>query len=114
MIHELKIFPEFFEAIVSGNKTFDVRLDDRGYMVGDYLALNEHEDKGSFVVYTGRSCVVYVDYILSDKRFVKDGYVIMSIKPCSVSRISSDRREPWGEREFTVPVLKQELDDKND
>ena len=79
MIHELKILPCFFKAVISGEKTFEIRKADRPFKVGDLLALNEF-DEG----YTGNSCVVYIDYILNDKVFCKDGYVTMSIKPCVV------------------------------
>lgn len=39
MIHELKTWPEFFDAVERGDKTFEVRLDDRGFQVGDELVL---------------------------------------------------------------------------
>ena len=41
MIHELKTLPEYFEAVRKGDKTFELREDDRNFKVGDYLALNE-------------------------------------------------------------------------
>ena len=80
MIHELKILPSFFDAVVKGEKNFEIRKNDRPFLKGDYLALNEYGADG----YTGRSCVVYVDYILSDSEYVKDGMVVMAIKPCGV------------------------------
>lgn len=43
-IHELKILPEYFEAVVSGNKRFEIRKDDRNYKKGDILRLNECQD----------------------------------------------------------------------
>lgn len=30
-IHELKILPEYFEAVVSGDKRFEIRKNDRNY-----------------------------------------------------------------------------------
>lgn len=41
--HRLKTWPEFYAAIERGEKTFEVRLDDRGYAVGDVLTLREYD-----------------------------------------------------------------------
>ena len=83
MIHQLKIESEYFRKIVEGVKTFEVRKNDRDFHKGDYLGLNEitphpcnaegeRKETGNFVL-------VRVLDIFSDNRFVKDGYVIMSI-----------------------------------
>ena len=72
--HDLKILPEFFEAHQSGRKTFEVRQDDRGYMVGDTLILNEWNGLG----YTGRSMAVEVTYISEYGQY--DGWVVMSVR----------------------------------
>lgn len=84
MIHELKTLPQYFNAVVSGEKYFEVRKLDRPFRVGDLLALNEYD--GEKKAYTGRCCVVYVDYILDDATYCKSGYVTMSVKPCSVMK----------------------------
>ena len=34
MTHELKTLPKYFDAIVVGEKTFEVRRDDRGFQKG--------------------------------------------------------------------------------
>ena len=39
MNHDLKIWPEFFDAVASGAKPFDLRKNDRNYHVGDTLLL---------------------------------------------------------------------------
>lgn len=81
MIHELKIWPFFFERILSGEKTFEIRQNDRNFMIGDLLALNEYDPKNE--TYTGRSCLVYVDFAMTNPAYLQEGYVVMSIKPCS-------------------------------
>lgn len=43
MIHELKILHEYFEAVTSGRKQFEIRKNDRGFKVGDQLILCEHD-----------------------------------------------------------------------
>ena len=82
MTHELKILPEYFEPIVDGKKTFEVRKDDRQYQVGDILILRETNGHS----YTGREVRVVVTYILRDHNYNKDGYCTMSIKPLDNSR----------------------------
>lgn len=82
MIHALKQLPEYFKPVVDGIKGFEVRKNDRPFQVGDLLALNEWD--AEMERYTGRSCLVHIDYILNDEAYCKEGYVILGIKPCSV------------------------------
>ena len=74
--HELKTLPEYFAAVLSGAKTFEVRRDDRPYKTGDVLTLREYDG----AEYTGRTCNADVLYVLRGE-YCKDGYCIMSIKP---------------------------------
>lgn len=83
MIHQLKCEAQYFEDCVSGRKTFEVRKNDRNFHLGDYLALNELTKATK--VETGRSALFHVIYILNDKDFVKEGYVVLGIEPCNVS-----------------------------
>ena len=98
MIHALKILPEYFEAVISGKKTFEVRENDRGFKVGDLLALNEWMNGE----YTDNSCLVYVDYIL-ESAYCDEGYVVMSIKPCSVFFHTEPFDHCKLERDYRVP-----------
>lgn len=76
MIHELKTYPSYFQKVRSGVKTFEVRKHDRNYQIGDTLILKEW-----FEEYTGQEESVIVTYMLTDSKFVKEGFVIMGIKP---------------------------------
>ena len=80
MIHELKTLPGYFEDVLAGRKSFEVRKNDRDFREGDLLALNEYGKDG----YTGRCCLVSIDYILNDKNYCLKDYVILGIKPCGV------------------------------
>lgn len=70
--HELKTWPESFEAVQSGAKTFELRRDDRGFAVGDRLLLREWTPDG----YTGRQCYRLVTYIVGPDRFGLDGRTV--------------------------------------
>jgi len=50
--HELKILPVHFDAVEDGVKTFELRLNDRDYKVGDVLWLKEWDDDRK--IFTGR------------------------------------------------------------
>lgn len=83
-VHDLKTWPEFFQAIVNGDKTFEVRKDDRGYRAGDYLRLKEWHPRSQ--TYSGREMVVEVTYLLCDPLFgITREHVCMAIKPVITS-----------------------------
>ena len=77
MRHELKIISEYFEAVVSDEKRFEVRLDDRKYQKGDVLLLREIE-RSDEAPYTGREIEVDVLYVYRGD-YCRPGYCIMSI-----------------------------------
>jgi len=76
-IHDLKILPKYFNAVLKGLKTFELRKDDRDYEVGDYLRLREWDEE-----YTGNFTTVRVLGILQNcpEYGLMDGYCIMSIE----------------------------------
>jgi len=78
--HVLKTWPEYFEAVYFGDKTFEVRFDDRDYKVGDTLVLREWDPKTK--EYSGRHLEVRVTYLMKGDEFdfLKSGVVVMGIK----------------------------------
>lgn len=73
MIHELKIKPEYFAAVVSGDKTFEIRNNaDRNFQVGDTLLLWEW-DEG----FTSQTAERTVSYITDFEQ--KPGYVVLGL-----------------------------------
>lgn len=79
MIHDLKTWPDPFRALVAGEKTFEVRWNDRDYQVGDTLHLREFDPATG--LYSGEVTDRRVTYILSGGQFgIEDGFVVMGVK----------------------------------
>lgn len=82
MIHELKTAPKYFKVAVSGEKTFEVRRDDRGYAVGDILHLVEYDLTEK--TYSGRAAAFLVTYLLRTSEVSPlYGFVVMGTAPCN-------------------------------
>lgn len=77
--------------MASGDKTFEIRFDDRQFQIGDELILRRTKHTGAEMnaatpfckplVYTGEEITALVTYILRGPRFgLSSGWVIMSIE----------------------------------
>jgi hypothetical protein len=77
--HELKILPEFFESVLSGEKKAEIRLADRSFTfcVGDELWLREWTKQSG---YTGRNVYREITHV-TDLKDYAPGYVMLSMKP---------------------------------
>ena len=91
--HTLKLNDRYFDAVVNGTKTFEIRKDDRGFRVGDTLEMYRVNDNGLYVSNDGtyasndrsglKPIQVKVKYILTHADFpagIPEGYVVMSIE----------------------------------
>lgn len=78
MTHALKTWPIFYKAVVNGEKTFELRKDDRPFKSGDKLLLQEY-DKDT---YTGEEAEFRINYILRDAEMfgLKPGYCILGLE----------------------------------
>ena len=79
MVHELKTWPQYYQAIVSGNKTFEVRKNDRHFEVGDLLILKEYNPTTG--EYTGKQVTKEITYILpgGSQSGIQMDHVVMSL-----------------------------------
>lgn len=74
-IHDLKIWPKYFDPVLSGIKTYEVRKNDRDFRFGDRLVLKEWDPERPPIIaddsiqysepigYTGRTAVFDIGYI---------------------------------------------------
>ena len=86
MIHDLKLWPEYFDVVASGVKSFEVRKNDRKFAVGDELLLREWEPRTES--YTGRVTRKRVTYmahglgnvgVVGPIRGLSLGYVVLAL-----------------------------------
>lgn len=75
--HDLKILPEFYQAVKNGEKTFEVRKNDRDFKKYDVIILREWDGEK----YTGRWLERSIGYILPGGAYgIEDGYVVLALK----------------------------------
>ena len=67
IVHVLKCHTWSFNDILSGDKEFEVRKDDRGYQVGDWILLREYNDDTQF---TSRNIKCHIKYILKGGKWI--------------------------------------------
>jgi hypothetical protein len=76
--HELKSHSRFFEPVLNGTKKFELRRNDRGFKVGDFLRLREWNPVEES--YTGREVSARVTHMTEDSHFVQPGIAALSIE----------------------------------
>lgn len=93
--HELKIAPEYLEAVICGQKTAETRINDRDFKVNDHLLLREWENDG----YTGWEHEVVITHVCDFPYvFTGEHWVSLSISsvygldPDAVNRYLNSRR----------------------
>lgn len=77
MIHSLKTWKQYFRQIVDGQKTFEVRKNDRGFKVGDILILDEYNNETK--EFTGRSECFQVGFMLQGEFGLPADVCVMSL-----------------------------------
>ncbi len=79
MQHELKCWPVWFTALAHGEKTLELRRDDRPYAAGDTLSLREWDPETE--TYTRRGLTATVTHVLRDPegRWLQPGVVALSL-----------------------------------
>ena len=80
MRHEIKIGMDFADAIVRGEKSFELRRNDRGYQKGDEIAFRVVDREGNLMPYhTLNQELFVIEYVLSGWG-LREGFVAFSIK----------------------------------
>ena len=79
MVHRIKTLTRYFERAIKGQKTFELRYNDRDYQVGDvvYLCEWDHENQA----YTGSELGCEIIYVLHGPLYgLSEGWCIFGFK----------------------------------
>lgn len=75
-VHQLKCWPEYYQATEQGNKNFEYRRNDRDFKLGDFILLQEYDQMSG---YTGREKQLMITYILSGHN-LPENWVVLGTK----------------------------------
>lgn len=81
MTHKIKIKESFADAVYKGEKTFEIRFNDRGYQKGDlveFIVVSDSEGPKT-IKHPLMGMTFVIDYVLSGWG-LQDGYVVFSIR----------------------------------
>lgn len=81
--HKIKLYEEFADAVLCGDKNFEIRHNDRGYQKGDHIIFDvvESSSMGAFHVDHPLNSLEYeITYVLSGWHIDQD-YVVFGITP---------------------------------
>jgi len=86
MLHQLKIKQRHLCHILEGSKTFEIRINDRDFQVGDKIRFLPLEDD-NYNIYDIESLLpdYKINYILSDFPGLQQHYVCLAITPIKKS-----------------------------
>lgn len=74
--HYLKIDLVHLEQVILGNKTSEIRFNDRDFQVGDLLFLRGYTEEGE---YTSTQAIMKITHILDDNDYLQPGFVMLSM-----------------------------------
>ncbi len=96
-LHDLKVHEQYYRSLITGEKKFEIRKNDRGFRDGDMLLLREYDsDTGE---YTGRKMCGEITYMFPGGIMgIDKNYCVLSL-----SKI-------WTEGNFSQPETGEDLE----
>lgn len=80
--HTLKTIDIYYDAVVAGEKTFEVRRNDRAFQAGDTLVLERIDDKGRYTSpFPSRHTAKFrITYLLQGGQFgIEPGFCVLGL-----------------------------------
>lgn len=94
MIHNLNIDEKSFERFYSGQKTSEVRFNDRDYQTGDIICFRVIDSGGNAIIKPYDLPIYKITHVLDSNLFpqgLQPGYCILSIAPLKQIKEGQDR-----------------------
>lgn len=79
MMHHLKLNVDFADAVLSGEKNFEIRQNDRGFQKGDRVDFTVVDRLGKIINHPLNDCVFIITYVLNGWG-LKNGYCVFGIR----------------------------------
>ncbi len=89
MLHELKTWPRYFERITSGQKSFELRKNDRDFQPGDAVLLREFDPDTMY--FTGKQIHCRITYVMSAMDGLLKDYCIFSFEDLRYEEVPRER-----------------------
>ena len=89
MKHKLKLLDTFADAVLSGEKSFEIRENDRGFQKGDEVVFRPVDKLGLESHHPIFKEVFVITYVLSGWG-LKDGFVVFGIKKIAQSNMEAE------------------------
>ena len=95
MTHELKIFERYANRIIAGEKTFELRCNDRDYQTGDKVHFYKVISEGPCpnLPHKISDNIYSITYVLQDIDGLRPGYCIFGIKLETSEDKDNDKHE---------------------
>lgn len=81
--HNIKILNDFADAVVCGDKMFEVRQNDRGYQKGDFICFSAVDNTGIINKHIIDEKLYVITFVLNGFG-LKNGFVAMGIKESDI------------------------------
>ena len=81
-LHDIKLNIKYAQAVLDGNKTFELRINDKGYQVGDLLSFHVVSDRGFDKFNLLDNKLYEITYVLNKyEDIIPPGWCIFSFTP---------------------------------
>lgn len=90
--HYIKLNHHFCDAVLNGDKNFEIRRNDRGYQRGDRIVFRAVNDAGLTVPHEVNRQAYMITYLLHGYG-LQDGFCVLGIKPLDDRKMDEEEED---------------------